>query len=538
MAPETSQRLSELARSLGVQEKSIWCSAYLALLSLLSGTDEGLGAVITQGRPEVPGGEKMIGVFLNALPTRVRVSGRSWAELIAATDRELREQHTFRHYPLAEIQRLTGLDLSATMFHYSNWHVYYEGVDQEGTPDEWVPQKVGGWQETNYLLNFLAGKDDKSQRYSLSIGADTQVFDAEFRERIRGYAVRIIDAIASDATVVIDKSGLLGDAERHRQLIEWNATERAYPEQRCIHELFEWQVERTPDAVAVVHESGELTYAELNRRANQLAHQLIERGVGPEVRVGLCMQRSPQMVIGLLGILKAGGCYVPLDPNYPRKRLEYLLQDSAVEWVVSEPAVEESLGLAGLSGGAGHRAPYIRVVRVESESAERDGSASRNPVTGVTAANLAYVIYTSGSTGQPKGVGIAHRSTVSLLCWSGEQWDEAERAGVLASTSICFDLSVYELFVPLTQGGQCVLIESILGLREWVHRERVSLINTVPSAAKALVEKGAVPGSVRVMNLAGEPLKRELVDELYGLGAAQRIYDLYGPSESTTYSTY
>jgi aryl carrier-like protein len=174
IAQETSHRLSELARSLGVQEKSIWCSVYLTLLSLLSGTDEGLGTVITQGRPEIPGGDKMIGVFLNALPARVRIWGRRWADLISATDRELREQHAFRHCPLAEIQRQTGLDLSATMFHYSNWHVYYEGVDREGTPEEWIPQKVGGWHDTNHLLTFFADKDDKTQRHSLSIGADTQ----------------------------------------------------------------------------------------------------------------------------------------------------------------------------------------------------------------------------------------------------------------------------------------------------------------------------------------------------------------------------
>jgi amino acid adenylation domain-containing protein len=327
---------------------------------------------------------------------------------------------------------------------------------------------------------------------------------------------------------------LLSEAERHRQLVEWNATACAYPDEKCIHELFEEQVRLQPDAVALVHEGGELTYAELNRRSNQLAHQLIEHGVGPEVRVGVCLERSAEMVIGMLGILKAGGAYVPLDPSYPRKRLEYLVGDSAVDLIVSHRAVEESLELLRLGAGAGRG--YISVVSIDPEA--QGAGRTDNPVTVVRAANLAYVIYTSGSTGQPKGVGIAHGSAVSLLGWSGQQWSLAERAGVLASTSICFDLSIYELFVPLTQGGQCVLIDSILGLSELGQRERVRLINTVPSAAKALLEKGGLPGSVRVMNLAGEPLKAQLVDELYGSSAATRIYDLYGPSEGTTYSTY
>jgi microcystin synthetase protein McyA len=534
ISEQTSRALSELARALGVQEKSVWCSVYLTLLSLLSGTDEVVGTTITQGRPEIPDGERMIGLFLNALPIRVALSGR-WVDLIAATDAELLEQHAFRHYPLAEIQRLTGLDYSASMFNYTNWHVYYEGVGREVTRKEWIPQKVGGWQETNHVLSVFAHKDDKTQRSCLGIYADEQVFDAAFRERIGGYVRRIVDAMAGNATRRIDRTALLGDEERHRQLVEWNTTRQSYPDEQCIHELFEAQVARTPDRIALVHEGGELTYAELNGRANALAHRLIARGVGPERRVGLCMERSPAMVIGMLGILKAGGCYVPLDPQYPRRRLEYLLEDSAVGLLVSQRAVEELLDLASFARRGTDSAIEIMSVELDSDGSHE---LADNPVTAIHPSNLAYVIYTSGSTGQPKGVGIAHRSAVSLLSWSAQQWTAAERAGVLASTSICFDLSIYEVFLPLTQGNQCVLIDSILGLKELVQRERVTLINTVPSAAKALLEKAALPESLRVMNLAGEPLNAELVDALYESSEAERIYDLYGPSEGTTYSTY
>ena len=328
VSQESSDRMAELARTLDVQEKSVWCSVYLALLSLLSGTDEVTGTVITQGRPEIPDGEKMIGVFLNALPMRAVMPSR-WVDLIAATDRELAQQHAFRHYPLADIQRLTSLDFSASMLNYSNWHVYYEGVDREGTRQEWIPQKIGTWQDTNYLLNVLVHKDDKTQRYYVGVGADAQVFDAAFRERIREYVARIVDAMARDATGCIEKTELLGDEERHQQLVEWNATVRAYPHEQCIHELFEAQVMLRPDAIAVVHEGSELTYAELNARANKLAHYLAEQGVRPDSRVGICVERGIAMMVGLLAILKAGGAYVPLDPQYPAQRLRFMLGDGA-----------------------------------------------------------------------------------------------------------------------------------------------------------------------------------------------------------------
>jgi amino acid adenylation domain-containing protein len=522
VSQESSRRLAELARSLGVQERSIWCSVYLTLVSMLVGSDDVVATVMTQGRPEVPGADKVIGVFLNALPVRMSLSGRRWADLIAQTDRELREQHAFRHYPLAEIQRLTRLDYSAAMFNYSNWHVYYEGIDRQGTQEDWVPQKVAGWQETNYLFSLYGHKDEKTGRYFTVISADTGVFDAALRGRMSEYAENIVRAMATDADAVIDKAALLSEEERHRQLVEWNATEQTYPRDSCIHELVEAQATRTPDAVAVVHEDRQVSYAELNARANALARCLQRQGVGPEARVGICLQRSPEMMVGILGVLKAGGCYVPLDPGYPVTRLEYLLADSGARLVVTSAAV------------AGEWMKEATQVCLEDvNSAERsDLGVSMSPE------NLAYVIYTSGSTGRPKGVGITHRGAVSLVTWSAQQVSEEERRGVLASTSMCFDLSIYEMFLPLTTGGACILAPNVLALETMASRERVTLLNTVPSAGRALLERGAVPETVSVVNLAGEPLKSALVDDLYGQVSIQRVYDLYGPSEATTYSTY
>ena len=348
------------------------------------------------------------------------------------------------------------------------------------------------------------------------------------------YGEATIAALLDDVDFILD--GLVQSTGRVRDVpylqdwqvkqltLDWNATQMAYPPQQCLHGLFEAQARSTPDAVALVYEEQQLSYAELNARANRIAHGLVAQGVGPEVRVGLCVQRSLSMVIGMLGILKAGGCYVPLDPSYPPARLEYLLSDSGVSLVVTESALRKDLGTVS--------------TLCLDEPASRASYSTQNLHTRMSPQNLAYVIYTSGSTGRPKGVGIAHGGVISLLQWSQAQVSAAERAGVLACTSMCFDLSIYEIFLPLCHGGTCVLVQNALSLEHALGRERVTLVNTVPSAAKALLQRGALPRSVAVLNLAGEPLKAALVDDLYEHTPIERIYDLYGPSEGTTYSTY
>ncbi|HOW73556.1 MAG TPA: amino acid adenylation domain-containing protein, partial [Phycisphaerae bacterium] len=270
-----------------------------------------------------------------------------------------------------------------------------------------------------------------------------------------------------------------------------------------------------------------LTYAELNRQSNQLARHLRGLGVGPEVRVGICVERSLDMVVGLLGILKAGGAYVPLDPAYPQERLRFILEDTAAPVVVAQSSLAERL--------SSYRGQVVYLDRDAALIAAR----SCDPLAEerATASNLAYVIYTSGSTGRPKGVAIEHRSTVDLLHWARTVYSPGELIGVLASTSLCFDLSVFELFVPLSWGGTVILAENALAVPSLPEAPRVTLINTVPSAMAELLRLRAVPASVGTVNLAGEPLTAQLADSIYALGTVSKVYDLYGPSEDTTYST-
>jgi amino acid adenylation domain-containing protein len=293
-----------------------------------------------------------------------------------------------------------------------------------------------------------------------------------------------------------------------------------------MHRLFEAQVEHTPEATALVYGDDLRTYRELNERANHLAHHLVGLGVGAEHRAGILLERSTSMVVSMLAVLKAGGCYVPLDPQYPSERLSFMMADAGLSVLLTTRALSQSLDVDD------------RIKRVYVEEQQPDAQSAANPVTEVSEQQLAYLIYTSGSTGVPKGVAIAHESATRFIQWAGEIFEPQALSGVLFSTSICFDLSIFELFVTLSNGGKVILVENALELAVLPAAGEVTLLNTVPSAMAELLRLGAVPESVRVVNLAGEPLVKELVTEVYATTGVDSVYNLYGPSEDTTYSTF
>jgi non-ribosomal peptide synthetase component F len=236
-------------------------------------------------------------------------------------------------------------------------------------------------------------------------------------------------------------------------LVEWNDTARDYQHRSCIHELFEEQVARTPEQTAVVFEEEKVSYQELNKRANRLAHQLRSLGVGPEARVGILLERSVPMVVALLGVLKAGGAYVPLDPAYPGERLRFMLADAELSVLLTTERLSRLLPTHD-----------VQLICLDQYSAQVSTARVNNPQTAVVAENLSYVIYTSGSTGTPKGVAISHRSAATMLRWAQEVFSAEQLRGVLASTSICFDLSVFEIFLPLCVGGKVILARNALEL--------------------------------------------------------------------------
>ena len=288
-----------------------------------------------------------------------------------------------------------------------------------------------------------------------------------------------------------------------------------------------------------------MTYGDLNLAAEKLACRLRQLGVAPETRVGVCLERTPDLIVALLGIMKAGGAYVPIDPSYPKSRIDFMLDDAAAEIVVSEIRYNDLLG-----------SDRIRI-RVREPSDDRIQLAGGAQLPPSCPTNAAYVIYTSGSTGTPKGVTIEHRSVIELLRWTRKHYSNERLRCVLASTSVCFDLSVFEIFVPLTTGGSIFLVENAIELSS-IKNHDITLVNTVPSAAAELVRTQGIPPSVRTINVAGEPLSKQLVRDLYSAmdnaqkshqasndsftedsveSATPAVFNLYGPSEDTTYST-
>ncbi|HEY0735639.1 MAG TPA: amino acid adenylation domain-containing protein, partial [Herpetosiphonaceae bacterium] len=333
------------------------------------------------------------------------------------------------------------------------------------------------------------------------------------------------DAIVAAPQQPLATLPLLTAAERTQLLTTWNQPAIPEPAFACIHDLVAAQAARTPDLPALVAGDQTLSYAALNARANQLAHELHTHGVGPEVRVGVYLDRTADLLVALLAVLKAGGCYVPLDPAYPAERIQFMLADTQAPVILTDRQ---------------HRARLpehtAHTICFDAEWPRIAQHASTDPVTAVQPANLAYLIYTSGSTGRPKGVAIAHASAVALLHWAHHTFAAADLAHVAAGTSICFDLSIFELFVPLSGGGTVQLLANALEIPTLADTP-VTLLNTVPSVIAEVLRSGALPPSVRVINLAGEPLSRALTDALYAAAPRARVYNLYGPSEDTTYST-
>ncbi|MCP5099595.1 MAG: AMP-binding protein, partial [Chloroflexi bacterium] len=358
----------------------------------------------------------------------------------------------------------------------------------------------------------------------LTYNAD--LFAQETIARMAGHLQQLLAGATAVPTTPLTHLPLLTPVEQ-TQIKAWNSTTLPYDRAACMHHLFERQVVRCGEETAVTYLDQTMSYAEVNGRANQLARHLQTMGVQPGDFVAVCMERTLDLVISLYAILKVGAAYVPLDPDYPADRIQYMMNDSQACVILTQRALHARLPQ--------HNA---QVWQVDTGWLQLANNSSTNLDVSISPDALAYIIYTSGSTGRPKGVAIAHRNAVAMISWAQSLYSADELAGVLASTSVCFDLSVYELFVPLASGGGIILARNALHLIELPNREQVTLINTVPSAMTALVRAEAVPASVRVVNLAGEPLKDSLVQAIYALGTVEKVYDLYGPSEDTTYSTW
>ncbi|MCP4540461.1 MAG: amino acid adenylation domain-containing protein, partial [Chloroflexi bacterium] len=545
LSTATTAALRSFAKQHRLTLNTLVQGAWALLLSHYSGEEDIVFGVTTSGRPtNMAGSEKMIGLFINTLPARVWVSPGTlllpWLKEIQTQQVEVRQ---YEYSPLVEVQGWSqvprGMPLFESIVVFQNYPV--DASLREQGKDLNIRDTCSN-QRTNYPLTVVV--EASAESLSLRIGYESGRFGAATITQMMGHFQTLLEGMIAAGGRLgrrLSNLPLLTKTERQRLLVEWNATTVEYPQEKCIHELFEVQVERVPDAVAVVvcsdpgseHSDDQyLTYRELDRRANQLAHYLRKLGVEPEVSVAVCMERSLEMVVGVLGILKAGGAYVPLDPTYPQERLAFMLADSQAPVVLTQDRLVERL--------PEHEA---RVVCLDVEWSSIAGKSVDDPVTGVMADNLAYTIYTSGSTGRPKGVLVNHQNLVHSTSARMFYYDEPV-TGYLLLPSLAFDSSVGVVFWTLCEGGSLVLPpenswHDVPHLAILVARHPVSHLLCVPSLYGLILAEPNTEflAGLRCAIVAGESCPIHLVERHNTLLPYVPLFNEYGPTEGTVWSS-
>ncbi|WP_189386290.1 non-ribosomal peptide synthetase, partial [Pseudomonas brenneri] len=531
LSAELGAALKQLAQREQVTLFMLLLASFQALLHRYSGQNDIRVGVPIANRNRLET-ERLIGFFVNTQVLKAEFSeGLSFRDFLGQVRRSALAGQAWQDLPFEQL--VDRLQPERSLSHNPLFQVMFNHQSQDpqhlSTSIRLDALHVEGlsWESATAQFDLTLNTFESEDGVSASLIYATDLFEAATIERLALHWQTLLQGIVSDPQQSVAELALLSIREAQLITHDWNTNGSTFADQPGIQHLIEARAEQQPDALALVAGEQTLSYAQLNARANQLAHRLIELGIAAEVRVGVAMPRSSELVIALLAVLKAGGAYVPLDPDYPQDRVAYMLEDSQAKVLLTQASLLEQLP----QGDA-------QVVLVEAGGDAFAGYAQHNPGHRGQSSNLAYVIYTSGSTGKPKGVAIAHRNVLALIHWSQQVYSQDDLQGVLASTSVCFDLSVWEIFVTLASGGSIVMARNALELPDLAARDQVRLINTVPSAIAALQRAGQIPASVRIINLAGEPLKQSLVEVLYAQPTVEHVYDLYGPSEDTTYSTW
>src|ERR687886_738282 len=529
-----TRALQSFARQHQLTLNTLVQGAWALLLSRYSGQEDVVFGATTSGRPaDLAGVESMVGLFINTLPMRVSVSPQadllSWLQQLQSQQIKLRQ---YEYSPLIQVQGWSdvpkGLPLFESIVVFENYPIDASLQEQGGSLEI---RNVRGVDQTNYPLTVAAVP---GAELSLELSYDCHRFDAATITRMLGHFQTLLEGIIVAPQQRLVDLPMLTQPERQQLLVEWNETLMDYPQDVCIHQLFEAQSERTPDAVAGVFESEQLSYCELNRRANKIAHHLRSLGVRPDVLVGICVERSLEIVVGLLGILKAGGAYVPLDPAYPQERLAFMLEDSQVPILLTQQRLVDRL--------PEHQA---HVVCLDSDWETIAQQSEDNPVSGVTPHHLAYVIYTSGSTGKPKGVLIAHRGLVNHGVAVVKQYDLQSCDRILQFSSISFDIAVEELFPSWIAGATVILrsegmLSSSMDLRQAIEQQRLTVLN-LPTAYwhqwvhSLSLSNQPLPETLRLVVVGGEKASPTTFSSWRQLAGVDRIrwLNTYGPTETT-----
>ncbi|MEH2191207.1 MAG: amino acid adenylation domain-containing protein [Nostoc sp.] len=510
---QLSDGLKKLARLAEVPVKQVLLAAHLRVMGLLSGETDILTGLESNGRLEEKDGEQTLGIHLNTVPLRLQLTGGTWVELVQQVFEAERELLAFRRYPYAELKKLnSNQHLFETVFNYTHFHIFKSLQSLKNT------EILGaqGFGETHFALRVEFNLDSISEQIQLDLECDlTDINNAQL-EAIGNYFSETLTLMSTQPWERYESQCLLPDREQQTLLVDWNNTATEYSQDLCIHQQFEIQTGKTPDAIALIFEDEQLSYQQLNDRANAVAHHLRSLGVSSDVPVAICVERSLEMVVGILAILKAGGAYVPLDPAYPKEHLAFILEDAQISVLLTQTHLVAKLPT--------HQAQIVCL--------DSDENSTENPINQTTPENLAYIIYTSGSTGQPKGVLITHKNVVHSTSARIAYYQEPVSSFLLVP-SFAFDSSVACIFWTLCQGGKLVLLKEgsqkdIWQLAKAIAKYQISHWLSVPSLYSALLAHidPAELVSLGTVIVAGETCSSELVERHHQLLPSTSLYQL------------
>ena len=543
LTEEMTVRLEEMAKAEKTTLYTLLLATFQVLLHRYTGAEDILVGSPFAGRQQTKF-TRAVGHFANSVVLRANLAGNPTFQAFLAQIRQtVQEAIAHQDYPISLlVERLQpNRDLSHTpLFQVS--FVYLQRLKRFGKIlDLFLPEEIEveidchdlklkpfviPQEEGNFDLTLKVVEGSKSLFADFKYNTD--LFDASTIERMAGHFQTMLEGILAQPEQPISQLPLLTKAEQHQLLVECNNIHTEYPQHQCIHQLFEKQVERTPDAVAMVFDSQQLTYRQLNERANQLANYLRTLGVKPEVLVGIYVERSLEMVVGLLGILKAGGAYVPLDPDYPDERLSFMLSDAQVSVLLTQQQLVEGLPK--------HEAV---VVCLDTDWHQIANHCEKNLINDVISNNLAYTIYTSGSTGLPKGVQILHSAVVNFLCSMRQQPGMTADDVLVGVTTFTFDIAALEIFLPIIVGARLVMAKrevTVDGkqLLDLLVNSGATVMQATPATWRLLLEAGWQNSHQIKIFCGGEALPRKLANQL--LARSTSLWNLYGPTETTIWS--
>ena len=537
LSESVTSTLRSLARKHDLTLNTMLQAAWACLLGRYSGEQDVVFGATRQCRPSaMAGAESMVGLFINTLPIRARVGpDRSVLDLLRELRRQWVVSREYKQTPLVDIQRWSEIPRGAPLFQslvvFEN-SLLNSGLRAQGGP--WTNRMFRYISQPNTPLNVVAYGE---REFLIRIAYDRKQFDSDSVSRMLGHTATLLGAMAENVDQRLADLPLLTSAER-RQILEWQSGDREYTSQECIHRAFERQAQRTPDRVAVQFEGAHLSYGELNRRANRLARHLRGLGVGPDVLVGVCLNRSLEMIVALLGVLKAGGAYLPLDPTYPAERLGFMIEDARTPVLVTDESLVSSVPVRS----------DVSMCLLDRDAEAIALEEDRDPEVFGSPENLAYVIYTSGSTGKPKGVLVTHRNVDRLFAATEALYGFDEHDVWSLFHSYAFDFSVWELWGALRYGGRLVVVPQSVtrspeAFRELLSETGVTVLNQTPSAFRQLIEADASSGSalrLRLVIFGGEALEPGMLAPWFGLHGDEspRLVNMYGITETTVHVTH